>query len=357
LKRPKIAPQFLTRNDISAFGRRLIDDALRVDKQLHTLRRLSVAGLSLSLECYDPTIMAGYAARFDTEQSDGVPGEADLRIIVLHAEDIGWDSVPLWDDKRFPPPQFQQVVRAVGLRLSYPFSDGIWRVFDPVARVGVQITNSRADLPAWDFGAPLAQFLYWLLPGQGLRLTHAATVGRGNDGILLVGDGGAGKSETTLASIAAGLVTCGDDYVATGVDGGPVALRLFRILKQDPMGLVRFSGIPEVVGRSPVNWQGKVEFDPDLAFPGCLTNRLEIRAAIAPSIREHRMPKLVSISTGELMRSLMPSNLYQYPGEPDDGLRFFSRFLCRMPCYRLELSLDPRLNSETLGRLLERTLQ
>ena len=46
------------------------------------------------------------------------------------------------------------------------------------------------------------------------RIAHAASLGRDGRGILLLGHGGAGKSGTALAGVAAGLQTVGDDYVA-----------------------------------------------------------------------------------------------------------------------------------------------
>jgi hypothetical protein len=347
----------LTRANISAFARRLVDSAVEFRGTALIERRFRVADLTISLCCCDPVIAAAYASRLGTSETEATDNEVDHSFFVFHAAELGWPSVPLWTDERCAPRQFHDILLAHKLQVSYPHSPGVWQVYDQVARVSVQLTNSRADLPPWDFGAPLRQHLHWLLPQHRLRLTHAAAVGRNGRGVLLVGDGGSGKSETTLAAIASGLVTCGDDYVATGVNGGPIAGLLYRILKQDPAGLNRFSDLRGAIGGLPINWQGKIELDPESTFPGCLTNWLKIEAAVVPFITRRKTAEIAPISRGELMRALMRSNLYQYPGEPDDGLAFFAKFLVQIPCYRIELALDPHRNSDAIARLLEQLLQ
>jgi hypothetical protein len=49
---------------------------------------------------------------------------------------------------------------------------------------------------------------------------------------------------------------------------------------------------------------------------------------------------------------MMPSNLYQFPGEDDDGLAFFARVLTRVPCFRIDLAVDPVNNSNAIDALL-----
>ena len=353
----KIAAGPLNRSTVADFARLVVDSAIAFNRATLIERRFRVSGLTISLHCSDRIIAEAYASRLGAAEIEPADGNVDHNIFVLHGTELGCPSIPPWMDERCVPRQFHDILTAQNLQVSYPFSPGIWHIYDPVARVGVQLTGSRADLPPWDFGAPLRQHLRWLLPQHGLRLTHAAAVGRNGRGALLVGDGGSGKSATTLAAIASGLVTCGDDYVATGVNGGPVAGLLFRIMKQDPAGIRRFPDLAGMADRLPVNWQGKIEFDPASIFPGCLEHWLAIEAALVPSITRRETAEIVPISQGELMRVLMRSNLYQYPGEPDDGLAFFARFLERVRCYRIDLALDPRKNGQAIARLLEQIRQ
>ncbi len=342
-----------TRATIAEFARGLV--AASVDLKRATLieRRFRVASLNISVYFRDEALAAAYTARLGLKGAGVIGSHIDHRLFVFHAADLNWPSVPEWADEHCSPRCFHDVLAAEQLKAAYPFSPRIWQIYDPIARIGVQLTGSQSDLPPWDFGAPLRHHLHWLLPQHGLRLTHAATLGRNGRGVLFVGDGGSGKSGTTLAGIAAGMVTCGDDYVATGFKGEPAAGLLFRILKQDPAGLARYAAMRGKTSRLAVNWQGKIELDPEAFFPGCLAEHLAIDAVLLPSITGREQAHIVPISRGESMRALMRSNLYQYPGEDDDGLAFFAKFLERLPCYRIDLALDPRENSETIDRFLQ----
>jgi hypothetical protein len=313
--------------------------------------RFRIAGLDLSVRFGDPVIAAAYASRLSPSKAGGAG--ADHRLIVLHASNLNWPSAPAWKDKDCSPRQFHAVIAGDGLKIAYPFSARLWHVYEPRTRRGVQLSGSRADLPPWDFGVPLRQHLHWLLAEHGLRLTHAATLGRNGRGVLIVGDGGAGKSATALAGIAAGMTSCGDDYVALGGGTQPMVHLLFRILKQDRAGLSR---VPALNGRTdnlPLNWQGKVEFDPEAFFPGCLAERLAIDAVLLPCITRRETARIVPISRGEIMRAMMRSNLYQFPGEDDDGLAFFARILAQLPCFRVDLAVDPAENANVIDKLLQ----
>jgi len=54
------------------------------------------------------------------------------------------------------------------------------------------------------------------------------------------------------------------------------------------------------------------------------------------------------------MRALMRSNLHQFPGETEDGLRLYGSLLRRLPVYSIELSTDFRKNGEAVRTFIER---
>ena len=227
-------------------------------------------------------------------------------------------------------------------------------MFDLATGDGLLAVNDPADLPPWDSGAPLLTLVRFALEARHLRLVHAATLGLGGRGLLIIGDGGTGKSGTTLAGLNSELQTAGDDYVAVGFENGlPVARMLYRILKQDGAGLARHAGhrIATLAAAAP-NWQGKIEVDPQLYFPDCFAERLELCAVVAPRIAPDQVdPDIVPITAGDALRTLMRSNLFQF-GEQEDGLTFFSRLL-KLPCYRAKLGPNPTRNGSTLRRFIE----
>lgn len=315
-------------------------------------RMHQLAGRRISVRFSDPVLAEVYSKRLNALQ--GVAGDPDHRLIVVHAADIGWTSSPAWIDRQCSPRLFQDALACQRLKIAYPNFPHLWQIYSPATRTGVQLTTGRSNLPPWDFGAPLRVHLHWLLATHGLRLTHAATLGRQGRGVLIVGNGGAGKSGTCLDGLAAGMVTCGDDYVALDLHGNPKAHLMFRILKQDLAGLSRIAAFNGKFDGTGLNWQGKIDLDPETFFPGCLTDCLAIEAVLLASIAGGATANIVPVSRGEIMRAIMRSNLYQFPGEHDDGLQFFSKLLSQLPCFRIKLSSDPAANGDAIDRLLEK---
>ncbi|MCX5517854.1 serine kinase [Kaistia defluvii] len=325
--------------------RQVIRELEATPRALFTTHRITPAGLNIETHFDDPDFAAAYAGRLRDVEVEGMPAD---RLYVLTGKAAAFQAVPAWRDAEFPPPAFHAMIRAAGLRAAYPFQARVWRFFDPRSRVGVQWTASPDDLPPWEGSAPLRQHLHWLLDESGLRLAHAATLGWRDRGVVLFGKGGAGKSGTTLAGLAAGLSTVGDDYVALAGSPGPVARPLYRVLKQDRAGLARTPELDAKTAHLVDNWRGKVEFDPDQFFRGATVDKMDLRAAILPRIAHASRPAIVAARPQALMLALMSSNLHQFAGEADDGMSFFARLLACLPCFEMELSDDAAANGRVL---------
>lgn len=322
------------RHGIVDFLRRALAEAEAMPRARLHGRHAQPSGLPLEL-WFDSAAQADlYAPRLAA--CAPVPGLAATRIYVQ--DSMG--QLPSWIDEAFDAPAFHALLRQAGLRAAYPHQQQVWQVLDTRMGVGIHLARSIEDLPLWHAGSPLRQHLHWLLQVQGKRIAHAATLGENGRGILLFGSGGAGKSGTTLAGVAAGLQTVGDDYVALGGTPQAVATPLFRIFKQDRRGLARVGDLQAKTAAMPENWMRKVEFDPTQFFPGCFVEEMEICAIVLPRIARAETSRFVAIPSGEAMRGLIPTNLMQFPGEADDGMVYYANLLRRLPAYRLELSSD-----------------
>ena len=322
--------------------------ALPRDRMVET--RVSPAGLAVDLTFDDMDLATAYCDRFQNIRP-AADAAAERRIYVLTGKGLG---LPEWSDPSLPADEFHALLNAAGLRAAYPFQDGLWRLLDMRSGVGLQWCSTLEKLPPWDGSAPLRQHLHWLLQESGMRLAHAATLGLEDRGVVLFGRGGAGKSGTTLAGLAAGLSTVGDDYIALANDPAPLAKPLFRTMKQDREGLSRIPGLPERTNDLSLNWRGKVEFDPAAFFDGAIIEAMPLKAAILPRIAHAEKPTLVPARPQSVMLSLMTSNLHQFAGEEDDGMRFFAKFLKDLPCFQLDLSPDAVRNGNLLREFVER---
>lgn len=342
------AGAIIDRHNIAAFLRRMIDAAEALPRAALHRRVASPAGISLELWFDDAAAADLYASRL--AEAPAAASGRHTRLYVLHAT----GPLAAWSDADCDPALFQAIVSRAGLRAAYPFRPHLWLALDLDAGVGVQLARSSADLPDWHAGAPLRHHLHWLLRARGQRLAHAASLGRAGRGILFLGHGGSGKSGVTLAGLAAGLQTVGDDYLALDGLGPAVARPLFRIVKQDRAGLARIAGLAERTASLPLNWNEKVEFDPAGMLPGRFTDALRIDAIVLPDVAHVWRPHVVSIGGGEAMRSMMRSNLLQFLGEPEDGMDYYAALLRGLPTYRLELSDNAADNGAALADLIAR---
>jgi hypothetical protein len=133
----------------------------------------------------------------------------------------------------------------------------------------------------------------------------------------------------------------------------PVARPVYRLLKQDPAGLERIPGLRERLSGYHPNWQGKLEFDPEVAFPGSLAASQRIVALVSPVIGRTDRSQLVPIEPSESLQALMRATMEQFPGDRDTGFLFCVGLSKRVPGFRLLLSERPDEIAGAIRRFIE----
>lgn len=337
---------------ICRYGRSLLDLAASGSG-------LGLVDVRVRLPRLDLRVRAPEGPLLDAIGSALLPSTLDLpskavEITVLHG---GSDGVPAplsWGTDAWIPHRLSTQLREAGLQGSHFHDVDFWQFYDLATSRGVQLMAGPDAFPPWEPGAPLRAFLHWAYADQGLRLTHAGTLGRGGRGVLLAGAGGSGKSGTVLAGLLGGLTSVGDDYVLleTGKDGVR-AFPLFSTLKQDPAGFERL-GLASRIGPRPLNWQGKHQFHIDELGSGGFADCLDIAAILLPRIvAGASSTRITPAAPKEALLALAPSALYQMPGERESGFRFFSGVVAALPAYRLELGTDPAEIADAVSAFFE----
>ena len=314
-----------------------------------------IGGVPIRFRCTDPGLAHLYRSRLVGH--DPEPQKAPVLCLdLLETERLGWAPPDSVADHHSDPSDLAR--RFAGARLAAlvpsPTGDSRypWVFFEPVTQRGVMLVRTAADLPPWTTGAPLALLLHLAFAWRGWRFMHAAALGQGTAGALLVGPGGSGKSGTTLAGITHGLVTTGDDYLLVQPGATPVAWPVYRVLKQDPAGLSR-AGRDGLAGRA-VDWHGKVELDLGTEFPSGLTDWLSLRLILLPAVARARRTEVHPAAPTEAFSAVAASMLAQLPGARLAGFSFLTRLTRSLPAYHLRLSADPEEIAATVRRLLER---
>ncbi|WP_428031317.1 serine kinase [Ancylobacter sp.] len=344
------APKGVASENLAGYARHLLDAAFKTETTRLERRRFRLPRLGLDVWFASAALRRlCEGALVEAPHSQAV---AEAEIYALHAMQGQWPSPLYWRDTAdMSPRHLDRALSEDGLRGSYHDLPS-WQIYDPATRRGVQSLASPLAFPPWESTSPLRLFLHWAYAAAGLRLTHAATLGRNGAGVLLAGAGGSGKSGTTLAGILHGLDSAGDDYVV--VEPGPtvIAHAIFRNFKQDPGGLER-AGLARMGRERPLNWQGKIEFNPaDLGRP--LSAQMDIRAILLPHVARAGRTTLTPASAQQAALALAPSAVLQFSGDSQQGFRFFADLARRLPAFHLNLSEDPVEITSVLSAFFDR---
>lgn len=340
---------------LAAYGADLLSRARTISTDRLHRRVLSLPGLTVEAWFTDPAY-AELCARNIRQKTHAV-SKPDLTVFLLDAETLGWPAPERWGADVFDRHAMNGALESAGLRGAYLHDPRVWQFFSPERQLGVQLIRRPGALPPWEQGAPLRAFLHWGLKARGIHLCHAATLGREGRGLLLVGAGGSGKSGTTLAGIAGGLETVGDDYCLLTAGERIAALPLYRILKQDPEGVARVLGDGGAKTFGPVNWQGKFEIHESALQHSPFVETLDIRAIVIPEVAHAERSIFQPVSAALAMRAFAPSSSFQLPDGEKESIAFAAALCRRLPCFKLSLSTDSADIARTIGSFLERDCQ
>jgi hypothetical protein len=203
----------------------------------------------------------------------------------------------------------------------------------------------------------LLEFAVYVLAARVHRLVplHAACIGRGDRGILLVGASGSGKSTLVLQCLLAGLDFLAEDSVLVQPSGLlATGVANFLHLRSDSLRFLEPRARAAVLRRAAVirRRSGVRKLEVDLRRGGfrLALSPLQIRAIVflsagsAPSGR-----RLVSIPRSAMLKRLAASQRYaaHQPGWTD-----FCKRACALPAYELRRGAHPRESVEALRALL-----
>lgn len=329
-------------------GVEAIRDILKLARDLPpaVISRWTVDLGVVRLECRatNPAIAALMERRMANRQGCG--GTADFSFDLIETDVVGWTSPSQWAGSAIERAQLNQNLADQGIGAFIPPDPGAeqhfpWMIYDPIERRGVVLVRSATDTPPWLVSAPFAQLLHFALATRGARLVHAGALGNDHGGVLLVGPAGAGKSATTLAGLVAGLSTVGDDLVIVDAEDAPTAWPVYPRFKQFPSGLARFPALRQAAGTLQLNWNGKVDFGPELVRPGCFLPCMPLRGIYAARIASNAVT-MIEPARGSDVFSIMARDMFALmPGARAAGFSFLTRLTRRLPTFWLDLSDDP----------------
>lgn len=222
----------------------------------------------------------------------------------------------------------------------------VLNMYDAVARRGVFWCSDVDSLPDWEFGAPLRSLLTWALRPSQVHLVHAAGVGRADrGGVLISARGGSGKSTTTLACIAVGMATVGDDYCALHVGSTPTVHAVYGLAKVVPTSI---GGTLTDLSRAHTpRDDGKVH----VGLGTSMYPSLPVRAIVVPAVAS-RTGVLQPMRGREAFYRIAPSTMLQSELGGSALFAAMARLTEVVPAYTLEVGPDVHRVVAALDSLL-----
>jgi hypothetical protein len=275
--------------------------------------------------------------------------------------------VDLWDSastgtSMIPPPWRGDELRVCGeigsfieqgCYTHYNVYHNALTMFDESGRRALYWIKDARDVPDHETASPLFALFHAWMSRHSLHHVHAAAVGTESAGVLLVGDNGAGKSNTVLACLDSPLRLLGDDRCLVGLSPEPTVHSVYGTAKTHPGDIDRFPFLAE--RRSQVRYleSGKALYFIEELSQGKMLAGCPLVAILSLRVTGRRETTVTQGSAAAALMTIAPYTTLRWPSAGARTLRTLSEVFRRVPCYQLHLGTDvaaiPRAILEVLA--------
>ena len=341
-----------TRNAIRTLSSRLdaAAAAVRTDSQRYQIAGAQVAVHTTPDSAGRNLLTACAPLRAD---DDHAAAELDLYIWDNAVDKLATDSDVL--DRQTTPTEDLGGFTDAASNAFYQPGAGVLSVLDVANRRAHWWLRDVDALPYYERAAPFKQILQWWMGVRGGALLHSAAIGgadgRDDDGVLISGPSGSGKSSTALACLAAGMTFTSDDYVIIDADEPPRVHLAYSTAKVLRSSLTRFDSYTRHFRNLAHEDEKPMMFVHTFA-PHKLRTSFAPRALVMPRVAHATHTHFVPISAAQMLRALAPSSLLLFPLAGARAFRKMARLCASLPCLRAELADDPEEVAHAFGDLL-----
>jgi hypothetical protein len=228
---------------------------------------------------------------------------------------------------------------------------------DPQQRSALLVVSHAMLRFPYHLRYEMLEFAVYVLASrvQGLVPLHAACVGRGGQGILLLGPSGSGKSTVSLHCLMQGFDFLAEDSVLVRPDGLlATGVANFLHIRPDSLQFLEDAGAAALIRKSCVirRRSGVEKYEIDLRHPRYRLAPAPLRIVAVVFVSPNRAgnrPLLAPMAKAQLTRKLAVTQRYaaNQPGWSD-----FARQVSRLPAFELRRSHHPRQAALALAKLL-----
>jgi hypothetical protein len=186
--------------------------------------------------------------------------------------------------------------------------------------------------------APFIKLISFWASKHNLNILHAGCVSLNDNGVLIVGRGGKGKSSTSIQCIIDGLDYLSDDYLL--IEDTSEKTIAYSIYNSGHLELNNIENFPKIktfieIGNIDQNNKPYLFLSP--IFKDKVKPSTEIKAIIVPLVTKNKSASFYPISPIESLKALAPTSLVQLNTRGINSLNSLANLTKKFPNYCLEL--------------------
>jgi hypothetical protein len=311
-------------------------------------RHYTIAGLTVCLHFAGPQLLPLLTPALGHLETPAPPHPPALTVRIWDAASTG---VPM-PAAPIPASDFTRRGELEGLgrvrhRAAYDAQSRTLSLYDKTARVAWFCAYAQ---PIQEQDAPLRWILGWLMQDHRQPCVHAASVGTELGGVLLIGRGGSGKSNTSVGCMLAGLHFAGDDYCSVAADPRPIAFSLYSSAKLRAGDWAR-PPLQRANPAAPATEKEVYFLHPH--FAGRIKRSIAISAIVVPQVGTTPKPQFERIAPRIALIELTSQSVSMLPHAGAEAIETIAAFVRELPCYRFHLGRQPAAIPQAVSRFID----
>ena len=230
-------------------------------------------------------------------------------------------------------------------------------LFDHKATIGICIYSSFHNIAWWEKSAYLKEIFHIWSKEIPAQLIHGGAIATDeNNGYLLVGKGGSGKSTSSINLMLNGYKYIGDDYVWVefGDDGNNKVVSLYQTAKlRTDNFLENFMHLEEYLINPDSFRQTKAILKPDELLQKSWIRTAKIKGIIHPEITNGDTSSIKKNNSLNTFLSLAPNTIMQQTLNRKTSHKKLSYLINTSKCYRWKLSTNTNTNIAAFTNFVE----
>jgi hypothetical protein len=202
----------------------------------------------------------------------------------------------------------------------------------------VGFTKSVNRLNLDERARPFHKMLSAWLEDRGVQFVHSGLITHAGKGILFVGNGGAGKSTSSISCLRAGMGYLGDDFIGLGIEDGRFAGHgLYASCLLNVHHIKRFPDLQPLAHAPHYDYEQKFVLYLTEAFPNCLRQHIAIDAIMLPRVVDAEVTTFRPAKKAETLMAIAPTSVMLLPRPNRAAFERLTQLVQNTPSYWLEL--------------------